>query len=55
MGDMKALDFIYPIFRDIEEGIDFIGNGFFAYNLFFTADHVLKPNDCLAGSDPYIV
>ena len=55
MGDMKTLDFIYPIFRDIEEGIDFIGNGFFADNLFITADHVLKPNDCLAGSDPYIV
>lgn len=52
---MKALDFIYPIFRDIEEGIDFIGNGFFADNLFITADHVLKPNDCKAGSDPYIV
>lgn len=52
---MKTLDYIYPIFRDIEEGVDFIGNGFFAENLFLTADHVLKPNDCIAGSDPYIV
>ncbi|MGN0233974.1 MAG: hypothetical protein ACI4B5_06100 [Bacteroidaceae bacterium] len=52
---MKALDYIYPIFRDIEEGIDFIGNVFFAGNLFFTADHVLIPNDCIAGSDPYII
>lgn len=52
---MKALDFIYPIFRDIPEGPDCIGNGFFADNIFFTADHVLKPNDGIAGSAPYII
>jgi len=35
---MKALDFIYPIFRDIEEGIDFIGNVFLLiiYSLLLT-------------------
>ena len=26
---MDALDYTYPIFRDIDEGVDFIGNGFF--------------------------
>lgn len=39
---MKIIDFIYPIFRDIQEGVDFIGNVFFAGDLFFTAEHVLS-------------
>lgn len=52
---MKIIDFIYPIFRDIQEGVDFIGNGFFAGNLFFTAEHVFIPNDGIVGSDPYII
>ena len=52
---MKIIDFIYPIFRDIQEGVDFIGNGFFTGDLFFTAEHVFIPNDGIVGSDPYII
>ena len=52
---MKIIDFIYPIFRDIQEGVDFIGNVFFAGDLFFTAEHVFIPNDGIVGSNPYII
>ena len=52
---MDALDYTYPIFRDIDEGVDFIGNGFFVGDLFLTADHVLIPDDKIAGSNPYII
>lgn len=52
---MNALDYTYPIFRDIDEGVDFIGNGFFVGDLFLTADHVLIPDEKIAGSNPYII
>ena len=51
---MNALDYTYPIFRDTDEGVDFIGNGFFVDDLFLTADHVLNSDDIISGSEPYI-
>lgn len=55
---MNVEKYVFPIFREIPEGTDFIGNGFFVGNLFITAEHVINPGKSASPDTscmPYIM
>lgn len=52
---MSIENYVFPIYREKAEGIDFKGNGFFVGNLFFTAEHVIMPDRHIFYGDPFII
>lgn len=52
---MSVEKYVFPIFREIPEGIIFKGNGFFVGNLFFTAEHVIMPEEGTFYGETFII